>query len=141
MYDLVFSMFDAVTGGRIFASYYGSIQPNPNSAYAGLSGKFSDTGDSFYLYGYTSSQAGYTESNAFQSNIIFPAAVTNGITGFLVRFSSKTLGTSETASADDLQLFDNPNNGNFSIRGKILEKEKCSFKLYDRQEDLSPKKI
>jgi hypothetical protein len=131
VYDLVFSMFDAVTGGRIFASYYGSIQPNPNSAYAGLSGKFSDTGDSFYLYGYTSSQAGYTESNAFQPNIIFPAGVTNGMTGFLAKFSSKTLGTSETASADDLQLFDNPNNGNFSIQGKILEKEKCSFKLYD----------
>lgn len=131
VYDLVFSMFDANTGGRIFTSYYGGIQPDPNLANAGISGKLSDGGDSFYLYGYTSSQAGYTESNAFQPNIIFPAGVTNGMTGFLVRFSSKTLGTSETASADDLQLFDNPNNGNFSIQGKILEKEKCSFKLYD----------
>ena len=130
-YDLVFSMFNASTGSRIFTSYYGGIQSDANLYYVGVSGKFSDADDSFYLYGFTSSQVGYTGSAAFQPNIIFPGTITNGQAGFLAKFSVKTLGTNETSPTNDLQLFDNPNNGNFSLQGKLLEKEKCSFKLYD----------
>ncbi|MFC0427949.1 T9SS type A sorting domain-containing protein [Chryseobacterium scophthalmum] len=28
-------------------------------------------------------------------------------------------------------LYNNPNNGNFSLKGNILEKETCTIKLYD----------
>lgn len=142
-YDLVFSMFNTSTGSRIFTSYYGGTQSDPNFYYVGVSGKFSDIDDSFYLYGFTSSQVGYTEPAAFQPSIIFPTTVTNGQAGFLAKFSLKILGTSETVLADDLQLFDNPNNGDFSLQGKILENENCSFKLYDssgrfmRQENIN----
>lgn len=41
------------------------------------------------------------------------------------------MSTSETDIAKDLMLFNNPNNGNFSLQGSILQKEICSVNIYD----------
>lgn len=41
------------------------------------------------------------------------------------------MSTSETDSTKDLVLFNNPNNGNFSLQGSILQKEFCSVHIYD----------
>lgn len=135
-YDIVFSMFDPNGGennaSRIFTSYYGGSPLNVNFANVGVSCKFAENEDAFYLFGYTNNPTEYTEPNAIQSSIIYPSSTpNNGYAGFLAKFSLKTLGVSNEILSKDLQLFNNPNNGNFALQGDILAKENCSVSIFD----------
>lgn len=116
--DIFFSMF-TTTGSLIFTSYYGG--PFVEGQGTAINNMFSPNSDSFYLYGSTLRKTGYTTPNGNQSNIIFPTGQTGGgTTGYIVKFSSSQLSTTENYQYRDLNLFNNPNNGNFTLRGKIL---------------------
>lgn len=132
-YDIVFSMFDA-NGNRLFTSYYGGSIPNVGNEALHVYGKFSNKSDAFYLYGLTTSQNGYTQ-NALQSSMNTPSSSTftySPYTSFLAKFAvNPLLSTQESAKYNEVQLFDNPNNGSFSLKGSILAKEQCSFSIYD----------
>lgn len=129
-YDIAFTMFND-EGARIFTSYYGGAIPINNVLGWTVNSKFADNEDSFFIFGSTSSQNGYNTLGTLQQNIIYPNTNFVGVSSFLAKFSLKSLSTSEVSISSDLQLFDNPNNGVFSLKGKILEKENCSFKIYD----------
>ncbi|MCX8534566.1 T9SS type A sorting domain-containing protein [Chryseobacterium luquanense] len=130
MPDIAFTMF-STNGNRIVTSYYGGPPPANNNIGWAARAKFSETEDAFYLFGATNSQSGHTTPGSLQQNMIFPNSNNEGIGTYLAKFSVKSLSTSETSVATDLQLFDNPNNGKFSLKGKILQTENCSFKIYD----------
>jgi hypothetical protein len=83
--------------------------------------------NTFYLYGATLADTGITTPGAAQT-----AKIPNERTGFVARFDLKTeMATSETDLLKDLVLYDNPNNGNFSISGSILQKNQFQMKIYD----------
>ncbi|WP_312078205.1 T9SS type A sorting domain-containing protein [Chryseobacterium sp.] len=131
--DIVFSMFDT-DGNRIFTSYYGAFISNAGQQAVFVHGQFSKKSDAFYLYGLTTSQNGFTQ-NALQNSINTPSSSTftsSPYTSFLAKFSvNPLLSTQESAKYNEVQLFDNPNNGSFSLKGSILAKEQCSFSIYD----------
>jgi hypothetical protein len=59
-------------------------------------------------------------------------STTNQLTMFSARFDLKNqMATAEGETVKDLVLYNNPNGGNFSLSGNILQKEKCSVKIYD----------
>ncbi|KQS91793.1 T9SS type A sorting domain-containing protein [Chryseobacterium sp. Leaf394] len=131
--DIVFSMFNT-DGNRLFTSYYGAYIANAGGQAVEVRGQFSNTSDAFYLYGHTTSQNGFTQ-NEIQSSIITPSSSTftySPYTSYLAKFVvSPLLSAQEVAKKNDVQLFDNPNNGAFSIKGSILAKEQCSLSIYD----------
>lgn len=131
--DIVFSMFNT-DGNRLFTSYYGANIPNAGSESVYVYGKFSNTSDAFYLYAHTTSQNGFTQ-NEIQSSIIYPSSSTftfSPYLSYLAKFVvNPLLSAQEVAKENDVQLFDNPNNGAFSIKGSILAKEQCSLSIYD----------
>lgn len=52
--------------------------------------------------------------------------------GYIVKFILKDpLSTSEVSPYADIQLYDNPNDGDFYISGSILDKQKSSIKISD----------
>jgi len=52
--------------------------------------------------------------------------------GFVAKFSLKDgLSTSDLIKQNELQLYDNPNNGNFYLSGKALEKQNTIVKIFD----------
>lgn len=131
--DLFFSMF-TTNGEHLFTSYYGANDPNSeyivnsNTTYA----IFSDVEDAFYFGGSTFYHNGFTTTGAWQPNFIYPS--TNQITGeigFISKFIPKFLNTNEQKFTNDLILFNNPNDGDFYIKGNVLLKEKCFIKIYD----------
>lgn len=117
------------SGGRNnWTSYYGgsaydsSLAPSINIAAPDI--------NTFYLYGTTTSTTGISTPQAHQTQPVNP--MFNLPTGFLAKFSRlNPLATHETGNKTDLVLYDNPNNGNFSLKGDILEKEKCEIHIYD----------
>lgn len=131
--DIVFSMFNT-DGNRLFTSYYGANIPNAGSESVYVYGQFSNTSDAFYLYGNTTSQNGFTQ-NEIQSSIIYPSSSTftfSPYISYLAKFSfNPLLSAQEVAKKIDVQLFDNPNNGAFSLKGNILAKEQCNLSIYD----------
>lgn len=145
-FDHFFSMFNT-DGERLFTSYYGGTDPY-NFIAQNIKCFFSRNTDAFYLFGTTQNRYGYTTENAWQNAIIYPTANNVGdVTTFIAKFTSKFLSSSESTKDVSIQLFDNPNNGNFTLEGTLLEKEKCSVQLYDAsgklvyKENLSKNKI
>ncbi len=53
--------------------------------------------------------------------------------GFIARFDyTGALSTTETQrAASDIVLFDNPNNGNFSLKGKALAQHATQLRIFD----------
>ncbi|EJL67671.1 T9SS type A sorting domain-containing protein [Chryseobacterium populi] len=111
-----------------------------SSYYGGTSEKFNEPINiaihktSLYLYGETTAPSGYATSGCWQPQIIDPNPTFTGSeknVTFLAKFNIKTLGTFETSQFNNLILYNNPNNGNFIIKGDILEKENCKIDLYD----------
>lgn len=134
-YDPVFTMFDT-NGNHLFTSYYGGA-PMIANAVSRINGKISDSGYSFYLYGSTISQTGFTEANAIQNTIIHPPSTAGTSVGFLAKFTSTALLTNENSKSVNIQIFDNPNEGNFSLKGNIFSKGQFYLIIYD----ISGKKI
>lgn len=128
--DIFFSMIDTGTGFPDFISYYGGT----SNSFTATSVQciFSKDSDGFFLYGDTGRTTGYSSSNGYQQNIIYPSGVTTGVSGFMVKFGSKSLSASDVDIAGDLVLYDNPNNGNFSLRGNVLNKDSHIIKITDR---------
>ena len=128
-YDLFFTMFNT-SGEHLFTSYYGGNITNIYNT-GDMSCRFSKNSDSFYLYGTTPNHEGFATPEASQSNIIYPPNYMNGYTGFLAKFTTTSLSTSETNLSHDLVLYNNPNNGDFNIKGSVLEKEAHMISIHD----------
>lgn len=130
--DIMFAMFN-INGGLVFSSYYGGTDPTLSSFLAGsVTSFFSKNSDSFYLGGITANRYGFTTEGAWQPSIVPISGQNNSnVTPFIAKFSTKSLSTSENELSENIQLFDNPNNGNFTLSGSVLEKEICSMKIYD----------
>lgn len=122
-YNIMFAKFNE-NGGREWSSYYGGASNNSLNPTIGVAVKDINT---FYLYGSTSASTGISTEGAIQ-----PTTLPNQRTGFLARFNLKTaMSTSETDLTKDLVLYDNPNNGDFSISGSVFQKFSCEMNIYD----------
>ncbi|GAB0154853.1 hypothetical protein CHRYSEOSP005_01130 [Chryseobacterium sp. Alg-005] len=121
--DIFFSMFNT-SGSHLFTSYYGgpiSVSSTNANYLPVINCQFSANSNAFYLYGTTSSPTGYATANAHQQNIILPSGTAEGSIGYIAKFSPVSLSVSDIHLSESLQLFNNPNNGSFTIKGKILE--------------------
>lgn len=121
--NLFFAKFDS-SGTREWSSYYGGAAAQIGSV-PGMNIAVFDS-DTFYLYGSTASTVGISTEGAAQST-----GVSNILNGFLAKFDRKNLSTSETSLIKDLILYDNPNNGIFTIEGDILRKKDFTLHIYD----------
>lgn len=127
--DTFFSMF-STTGSHLFTSYYGGPWEG-NSDVANINCYFSPNSDSFYLYGTSSRNTGYTTINGNQPNMIFPANNILGSSGYITKFSLNVLSVSESNLTDNLKLFNNPNNGAFTLKGEILAQKEHFINITD----------
>lgn len=127
--DIFISMF-TTSGAHIFTSYYGGPFPN-NLDGQDINCMFSGNSDAFYLFGGTHRTTGFATINGNQQNIIYHDNNTTGSSGYIAKFSPMVLSVSESDSTDDLKLFNNPNNGIFTLKGKILSKDEHFIKITD----------
>lgn len=127
--DLFFGILNTDTGFPDFISYYGGNGPTFSGS--SIQCAFSNDPGGFFLYGNTDRTVGYSSSNGYQQNIIYPGGMTTGTSSFIAKFSSSFLSASETDRVDDLVLYNNPNNGNFSLKGSVLQKRPHFITLYD----------
>lgn len=116
-------------GSLVWSSYYGGTNTTYNTPI-----NIAVHNSALYLYGETTSSSGFASPNCWQPQMIDPnPSITNqekNVT-FLAKFEPKTLSTSDYANSQKLILYDNPNNGNFILKGDILKKEKCVLSVYD----------
>ncbi|WP_312088951.1 T9SS type A sorting domain-containing protein [Chryseobacterium sp.] len=126
--NMFFTSFDD-SGNRQFCSYFGGAK-SPNSIYAESINTSFDHAGNLYLWGSTTAVSGIATSNGAYPNAINPQDLPFG---YLVKFSPKEseMGTSEAELLKDLVLYNNPNNGNFTLSGNVLEKQRCKIKIYD----------
>lgn len=121
-----FVEFDS-SGSRKYCSYF---LDRGSSTYGDKHSPVLLNDGSLIIWGFTSnSTAVGTSGSAFPSMVNpYPGMPF----GYIVKFNLKNqLGTTDLLKNDDLQLYDNPNNGNFSISGSILEKQKASLAIFD----------
>ncbi len=116
-------------GSLIWSSYYGGT----NFTYASPI-NIAVNKSSLYLYGETTSSNGFTTPGCWQPQMIDtnPSLTTqekNVI--FLAKFDLKSLSTQEIEQQADIKLYNNPNNGNFSINGEILGKQDIQTNIFD----------
>ncbi len=124
--NFYFAKFDS-SGSLSWASYYGGTN---NSAGITIPINVGVDDGNLYLYGSTNSNVGYATEGAWMP--VRNPNNTNQLTGFMAKFINKNLlGVSDNTKNSDLVLYDNPNNGEFSIKGKILTVKKCEMQLYD----------
>lgn len=128
--DVFFGILSTTTGSPDFISYYGGASNNPLES-VDLRCSFSKSSNAFYLFGATHRNNGFTTTNGYQQAIIYPSGVTLGRSGFIAKFNQKLLSTSEANSYEDLVLYNNPNSGNFSLNGSILNKEPHIISIHD----------
>jgi hypothetical protein len=124
---MFFAEFDS-SGSRLWCSYFGGAGGNMFQEH--INPELLSDG-TLVLWGSTGATTGIgTEGAPYQSMTTpypdFPF-------GFVTRFVFKDeLGTSETAGLSaDIQLYNNPNNGNFTLSGSVLAKETTVLSLYD----------
>lgn len=130
-------------GNLNWASYYGGTGHNILGEY--INARFLTNG-SLILWGVTGSPTGIgTEGAAYQ---YMTNPYPNAPFGYIAKFNIKGgLSTSELTKKNELQLYDNPNNGNFYLEGDILEKESTKLSIFDisgkliHQSRLEKKKI
>lgn len=131
--DLFFALFSS-NGQPDFISYYGSAWGGNNSGgynHESINCKFSTLSDAFYLFGSTNRESGFTTPNAHQANIITPPNSSSQQSTFVAKFSLNTLSVSENNSAQNLALYNNPNDGSFYIKGDILGKQNHIVQISD----------
>ncbi|MBS1549654.1 MAG: T9SS type A sorting domain-containing protein [Bacteroidetes bacterium] len=117
-------------GFPIWCSYYGGT----SSYYWDVRMNIEVKNKNLYLYGITNSNQQFSSVYSWQPNIIYPMnSPQRGQVSFLAKFSMEDKSPLPIASdAFDLQLVDNPNNGNFSLIGTTLQQENLKMKIYDR---------
>lgn len=85
---------------------------------------------SLVIYGSTSN-ATYVTTPGSAFPTMFDPHPTKPL-GYIVKFVLKsTLSASEAQKSVDIVLYDNPNNGNFHLKGNILQTQKASIKITD----------
>ncbi len=107
-------------GAMEWISYYGGSNAGyvSNAAHVWQSPQFMNDG-SLILFGAGSATEGITTPNA-----AFPTCVAQsyGASSYLVKFNPNSLGVNESQNNSDIKLYDNPNDGKFSLEGKALNK-------------------
>lgn len=125
-YNFYFVKFNSA-GNLVWSSYYGGTN-NPAGIIIPINIAVEE--NVLYLTGSTNSNSGYATEDAWMPERI--PSTTNQLTMFSARFDLKNqMSTGENEAVKDLVLYNNPNSGNFSLSGNILQKEKCSVKIYD----------
>lgn len=124
-----FAKFNA-SGNLDWSSYYGGSSTQTTTLKS-INIKFDN--NSLFLFGNTNSNIGFSSEGAYMPNRIPNNNNNNSATtGFFARFNSRQkLSVNESTLDKDLVLYNNPNNGIFSISGNVLQKEDCSLSLYD----------
>lgn len=124
--NMFFTEFDQ-NGTRNWTSYFGG--PGGNTFEEQLNPELLPDG-SLILWGLTGSPTGIgTEGAAFQY-MLSPSPPHPF--GYIAKFVLKNpLSTTESDKHSEIQLFDNPNNGNFSLIGNVLEKQKSLITIFD----------
>lgn len=121
-----FAKFNA-SGNLQWSSYYGGSSTT-TAILKSINIKYDD--HSLFLYGNTNSNTGFASEGAFIPNRIPDNSYATN--GFFARFNSKQeLSVNESTLNKDLVLYNNPNDGIFSISGNVLQKENCSLSVYD----------
>ncbi|MBS1571923.1 MAG: T9SS type A sorting domain-containing protein [Bacteroidetes bacterium] len=122
--NLLFAQFNQ-DGVLDWSSYYGGV--SDFTSYLNEISVTSPNPNTFYLYGFSSSDVGIVTPNATQT-----LKIPNENTMYVARFDKKTgMGTTETTGNNEISLYDNPNNGNFSLVGTLLLQKNLQLKLYD----------
>ncbi|MCD1115450.1 T9SS type A sorting domain-containing protein [Chryseobacterium turcicum] len=121
-----FAKFNS-SGNLDWCSYYGGSSTN-TPYLKSINVKYDN--NSLFLFGNTNSNVGYTTEGAFMP-YRNPSTTTEN-TGYIARLNNKNeLSLEESNTKKDLILYNNPNNGKFSISGSILHNESCSIAIYD----------
>ncbi|MBD8084069.1 T9SS type A sorting domain-containing protein [Chryseobacterium caseinilyticum] len=120
---LFFAKFNS-DGSREWSSYYGGAGAQPGFPPSLSISVFN--ADTFYVYGTTRSTIGISSTGAIQ-----PTGVPNVLNGYIAKFNRKVLSTSENPALQDLVLYDNPNNGIFTIEGHVLRKKDFNLNIFD----------
>lgn len=125
--NMFFGQFD-FNGNLNWASYYGGVNDMIAGQHIGI---FAPDHNRFYLYGTTRAATGIATEGAIQPQI--SPNIGQMYSGFIARFDyTGALSTTETkAAASDIVLFDNPNNGNFSLKGKALAQQATQLRIFD----------
>ncbi len=127
--NVFFAGFD-IDGNLGMCSYYGG-PISPNGIFAEEFNTYFDDAGNLYLWGNTRGASGFATPNGANPNAVNPQAYMPF--GFLVKFTPKgqEMSVSEADDLKDLVLYDNPNNGNFTLSGNVLAKQNCSIKIFD----------
>lgn len=127
--NMFFTGFDT-TGNQEFCSYYGGTLSANGIYFEEINTSFDGIGN-LYLWGNTRGATGFATPNGTNPNAVNPQAYMPF--GFLVKFTPKggEMSVSEADNVKDLVLYDNPNNGNFTLSGNVLAKQNCSIKIFD----------
>lgn len=131
-----FAKFNS-SGNFIWCSYYGGT----SFSHIDVPLNIAIDNGVLFLFGNTNSNTGYTTEGAWMPQRV-PQSTGNDLTSFIARFDNKSLSTSEVRNTD-LQLYNNPNDGNFYLSGDILKKDHCIMAIYNaagrivKQETLS----
>lgn len=131
-----FAKFNS-SGNFIWCSYYGGT----SFSHIDVPLNIAIDNGVLFLFGNTNSNTGYTTEGAWMPQRV-PQSTGNDLTSFIARFDNKSLSTSEVRNTD-LQMYNNPNDGNFYLSGDILKKDHCIMAIYNaagrivKQETLS----
>ncbi|MBD8084342.1 T9SS type A sorting domain-containing protein [Chryseobacterium caseinilyticum] len=122
-----FSKFNT-NGVLQWTSYYGGTSQSADEPW-----NIAIHNQSLYFYGDTRSPNLYTTPGSWQNQYTdpFPTVNAQKNSAFLVKFNLKTLDTKDITKVSQIDLYDNPNKGNFSIRGEILRKENLHLSIFD----------
>ena len=125
--NMFFGQFD-FNGNLNWASYYGGMN---DMIFGQQIGILAPDHNRFYLYGTTRAATGIATEGAIQPHI--SPNIGQKYSGFIARFDyTGALSTTETQrAASDIVLFDNPNNGNFSLKGKALAQQATQLRIFD----------
>lgn len=134
----IFSKFNS-EGILQWTSYYGGTSQSGDEGF-----NIAINNSSLYLYGDTMCPSGYSTPGSWQPQYTDPypalSPTTKKYMTYLVKFDLKSLNTTETTKAAKISLFNNPNNGNFVLRGELFGKENCKLSIFDLSGKLLYKK-
>ncbi|MBS1548883.1 MAG: T9SS type A sorting domain-containing protein [Bacteroidetes bacterium] len=124
--NMYFAEFRPDSGILMYCSYFGGAEIIPGSF---INTSFDNAGN-LYLFGYTTAMTGIATPNGYYNTTLQPAPGGNTF-GFLTKFTKHELAVNDTKNVSDLILYDNPNNGIFTLFGSTLEKKNCRLQILD----------